>query len=122
MAVATVDAWDKALEALPDEIAKEVLDSYGNPTMFHQCFRSEDMLDKYASGLLLIRKVVDVPGLNQENVLFSPIVGALRGVLIAARAHVQEEDRMRIQSRQASTLMFIVCVCVCVPTPPRPMG
>ena len=97
------DAWEEALKELPIELAKTVLaDGYESAVVFTRCFRTEEQLDKYARGLLLVQKVINVEGLTEDNVMFSPCVGELRGLREAALSQVAEELNARNSARQAA--------------------
>jgi hypothetical protein len=105
-------AWESALQALPSEMADQVKkDGYNSATVLAQCFRTEDMLDAYASGLILVRKIVQVEGLDENNIMFSPLVGAMRGLLAAAKSCVSAQEKDLNAKRQVYIIERAVPAC-----------
>ena len=101
-AVEMPTSWVSALDSLPVELREAVVsDGYPSAVIFAQCFRTEEILDKYASGLLLIRKVIHIPDLTADTIAFSPTVGLLRGLRAAAVAEVAATEKLERQRQEA---------------------
>ena len=54
-------SWEQLRAALPPAVGNVILtDGYDSAAVFASSFRNEEILDKYAVGLILIRKVWQV--------------------------------------------------------------
>jgi hypothetical protein len=109
--------WTTALSKLPEEIQVALReDGYTSPDVFSQCFWEEGAangfarLDKYGKGLVLVRKVVQI---SEEILEFHPVMGDLRGLLLAAnevvQAMVKAKRDLANKLEEAQGILLFVC-------------
>ena len=71
------------------------------------------MSDRYARGLLLVRRVLEVDGLDVDNVWFAPEVGQLRHLYVVAYGEVSDGQRQRIElSRAHDVFSALLALCL----------